>query len=172
MSATPESMLFTWEFDPAAASQQVARAPTAAVSPSLTAQLAAARAGAGAEAPILPAALPDQVNLLIRGPNGTIEVAVGREKQDVSVRVEVPTGLMAAVREAQAPIQLALELEGYDLESFDIHAGEPGVEQAPEHDRSDQRGGHSRQTKDSNDNPDSEHTQPTGPRSRLLDLRA
>jgi len=133
MASTPESMLFTFEFD-TAASSSVARATSPTVAPSLLSQLAEA---SQARVPVGPAAMPNEISLVIRDPAGDIRLNVGRDERDVAVKLEVPTGLMAAVQEAEAPIRASLQDEGYKLEGFDVQEREEeDVHQAPERDRS------------------------------------
>jgi len=172
MASTPESMLFTFEFD-TAASSSVARASSPTVAPSLLSQLADA---SRLQAPLTPVAMPDEINLVIRDPAGDIRMNVGRDDRDVAVKLEVPTGLMAAVREAEAPIRASLQDEGYELEGYDVEEHEEqGVDQSPQRDRSQrhtQREGRGRRRHSSQER---EATHPTrrpilGP--RLLDRLA
>ena len=171
MSATPEAMLFTWEFD-TTASQGVAQAPSTAVAPSLLAQLAAA---SRAEVPLAPVAMPAEVRFVINDPQGDIHLSVGREARDVAVKVEVPTGLMAAVKEAEAPIRSSLQDEGYQLEGYEVREREDGVQHAPERDRHQPEAQRGRQNprRSTNNSPASENPPPEKTAGlRLLDRRA
>jgi hypothetical protein len=169
MSAAPESMLFTFEFDAGAA--RIGQGPGAGgVAPSLLSQLAAASRQEGPVAPFLPSAMPDEVSLLIHDPDGDIKLDVGRQDRDVAVRIEVPSGLFSALREAEAPIRSSLHEEGYELEHFELSAREdlersPEREQTERHSKRRQAAAHTRRPPD----PPQERTT-SGP--RLLNRRA
>ncbi len=169
MSTTPESMLFTWEFD-AVASRGVARAQAPAVAPSLLSQLADA---SRAQTPLAPVAMPDELRLVIQDPEGEIHVSVGRDERDVTVKVDVPTGLMAAVKEAEAPIRASLQDDGYQLEDYDVQ--ERDVDAAPKRDQPEHHAPRGRRplrrhAQHSSKTSETPTTQNPGP--RLLDRRA
>ncbi len=124
MSETPESMFFTWEFDPGA-NQALSRAPGATVSPSLLSQLAEA---SRQELPVTPGAMPDEVKLILPDPEGDIRLTVGRDQRELAVKLEVPTGLISAVREAEAPLRASLEDDGYQLQDYLVSDGEAEAE--------------------------------------------
>ncbi len=171
MASTPESMYFTWEFD-TAASRSIAQPAAPTVAPSLLSQLAAASQREPGALPLPPSALPDQINLLIRDPEGDIRLTVGREERDVAVKVEVPHGLMAAVKEAEAPMRASLQDGGYQLEGFEVREREAGVDQQPEHQQPHRRAQRPRQGQ-ARAGQDPESTRSTStPGLRLLDRRA
>ena len=168
MSATPEAMLFTWEFD-ASAQQAHSPARTPTIAPSLLAQLAEA---SRQQAPVTPIALPNEVNMVIRDPEGDIRVTVGREAKDVAVHLEVPAGLMAAVTEAEAPIRVSLNEEGYQLEDYEVAEREDGVERQPDRERARQRGQRPRRDARHSREEQDKHRPTSNTGWRLLDRRA
>jgi hypothetical protein len=133
MANTPEAMLFTFEYDAGHASPAQHGGPI--IAPSLTSQLAQASQASQTELPIGPAAMPEELSLLIRDPDGDIRLFVGREDRDVAVKVEVPTGLMSAVQEAEAPIRAGLAEEGFELDGYEVQEREDGVGRQAERER-------------------------------------
>jgi len=171
MAATPEAMLFTMEYD-AGATTTIGRAASPTITPSLLSQLAEA---SRAQTPVTPTAMPDEISLVIRDAAGDIRLEVGRDQKDVAVKVEVPTGLLAAIQEAEAPIRASLHEEGFELEGYEVQEREDGIDQAPHRDDADHRARHPRDGAGRSDRADA-HEEPTererttGP--RLLNRRA
>ena len=164
-------MFFAWEFD-TAATQTIQQPTTPTVAPSLLSQLAAASRQEPAAMPVTPMALPNEVSMVIRDQDGDIRVTIGREERDVAVKVEVPTGLMAAVKEAEAPVRVSLHEEGYQLEGFDVEEREAGVDQNPEREQPHRRGQQARRGAHSARNDTGSTRSTSSPGMRLLDRRA
>jgi hypothetical protein len=166
MAATPEALFFTVEYD--AGSAPIGRTQAPAIAPSLTAQLAAA---SRAELPVGPAAMPEEVSLLIRDPDGDIRLFVGREDREVAVKLEVPTGLMAAVQEAEAPIRAGLAEEGFELDGYEVQEREEGLDRQAERERTGQRTRRRGRQQPSAPEPEARDRDP-GSGLRLLNRRA
>jgi hypothetical protein len=130
LASLPEPLLFTVEFDTSAAAS-LGRA-TGAVGQIMPPT-------ASPEIPMAPVALPREIEVQLQDPEGPVRLTVGRDKRDVNVRVEVPTGLFPAVQEARHPVRAALAEHGLELGRYDVSSGqqEPGGEQ-----RSARRGPH------------------------------
>jgi len=172
VSSTPEQLFFTLEYQPGSAAT-ISRGPQGG-----TAAGAHALATAPTAAPNLPqtpilAALPEQVALLVRDPDGDIRLTIGREDSDFSVRVEAPRGLLPAIRQAESPIQLALEEDGLNLESFDARSDASSEEatQDPQQDGT-RRSGRSRAAHPKPRASNAEPTSTLPSRLRILDVRA
>jgi hypothetical protein len=116
------------------------------------------------------------LTLLLDDPEGPVKVTVGREQREVSVQVEVPTGLLVAVREAQAPIRTALGQQGLELGRYEVLADAPGQggDRAPAEDqgstqeRENRAGRRGVRAGRNSGSP----CAPAGGRRRLLDVRA
>ncbi|MFH1469867.1 MAG: hypothetical protein ABIO70_36120 [Pseudomonadota bacterium] len=118
LASVPEPMLFTVEFD----AQAAVAATRAAQTPG-----PAAPHAASPPPPLAALALPREVELLLQDPDGPVKLTVGRDQREVSVRVEVPHGLLPAIEEAHQPVRAALAQRGFELGRYDVHGGQQGA---------------------------------------------